>query len=146
MEVIIIVTEIKKKFYDILTDLGYTVVDNKESIEEDTPFPYVLLRINVGSRDRVKDVTMNKLRFTIDIFSEYNGEAEILDIEEKVFDATKAIYDIDHVIYVQESSFRIMDDKSTGVVMKHGILNYLVITGGIEQEVEEENEENSNTP
>lgn len=146
MEVIIIVTEIKKKFYDILTDLGYTVVDNRESIDEETPFPHVLLRINTGSRDRVKDVTMNKLRFTIDIFSEYNGEAEILDIEEKVFDATKAIYDIDHVIYVQESSFRIIDDKSTGVMMKHGILNYLVITGGIEQEVKEENEENSNTP
>lgn len=138
VEVIIIVTEIKKKFYDILTNLGYTVTDNRESINEEAPFPHVLLRISTGSRDRIKDVTMNKLRFTIDIFSEYNGEAEILEMEEKVFDATKAIYDIDHVIYVQESSFRIIDDKSTGVVMKHGILNYLVITGGIEQEVEDE--------
>lgn len=141
---IIIVTEIKKKFYDILTNLGYEVVDNKESIAEDSPFPHILLRINTGSRDKIKDVTINKLRFTIDIFSEYSGEAEILDIEEKVFDATKAIYDIDHVIYVQESSFRIIDDKSTGVMMKHGILNYLVITGGIEQEVEDE--ETSDTP
>ena len=141
---IIIVAEIKKKFYDILTDMGYSVVDNRESIDEEAPFPHILLRISTGSRDKIKDVTINKLRFTIDIFSEYNGEAEILDIEEKVFDAAKAIYDIDHVIYVQESSFRIIDDKSTGVMMKHGILNYLVITGGIEQEVEDE--ETSDTP
>lgn len=135
---IIIVTELKKKFYDILTNLNYEVADNKESISDDTPFPHILLRMNMGSRDRIKNVTINRIRFTIDIFSEYNGEAEILDIEQKIFDATKELYDIKNVVYVQESSFRILDDKSTGVVMKHGILNYMVILGGLEQEVEDE--------
>ena len=141
---IIIVTEIKKKFYDILTNLGYEVVDNKESIAENSSFPQIILRLNVGARDRIKDVTISKIRFTIDIFSEYDGESEILDIEQKVFDATKELYDVPHVVYVQESSFRILDDKSTGVIMKHGILNYMVVVGGVEQEVEDE--ETNNTP
>lgn len=139
----IIITEIKKKFYDILTNLGYDVVDNRESIEEDMPFPQVMLRLNTCTRDRIKNVVINKVRFTIDIFSLYDGEAEILDIEQKVFDAAKELYDIEKVIYIQESSFRVMDDKSTGTIMKHGILNYMVIVGGMEEEVEQENETNN---
>lgn len=134
----IIVTAIKKKFYDIITALGYTVVDNKESITEETPFPQIILRINTASRDRIKDVVINKLRFSIDIFSLYDGEAEILDIEQKIFDATRELYDIDNVVYVQESSFRVLDDKSTGVVMKHGVIHYMIVSSGLEREVEDE--------
>lgn len=90
---------------------------------------------------------MHRIKFKMDIFSEYDGEAEILNMEEKIFNEMQELYDLKHVAYIQETAFRIIDDKSTGVNRKHGIITYTIIISGMEQEIEEEgNDETNNTP
>lgn len=114
------------------------MADQRENLPEDAEFPQVLLRLGTARRDNIKGTFLNTLRFKIDIFSEYDGESELYDMEENIYNAMSELYQFEHVIRVQESSFRILDDKSTGVKMKHGILNYLVMICGTEEEVEGE--------
>lgn len=147
-EVIIIITEIKKKFYDILTtDLNYTVIDNPYDIDDnEIPFPFLMLTLNSMTRDRFKGNFIHQVKFKVDVFSNYDGEAEILDIENKIYDTIEKMYDLKYITYIQENHFRIIDDKSTGVNHKHGIINYTFLVTGAEtiEEVEEDgnNEEN----
>ena len=44
-------------------------------------------------------------------------------MESEIFDALEQFYEIDGVTYARESGFRILDDKSTGVFRKHGIIS-----------------------
>ena len=73
----------------------------------------------------------------VDQFSDYNGEAEILEIEDNITSHISEIYELPEVLG-STTNFRIIDDKSTGVVKKHGIITYNIIVGGKEQEVEDE--------
>lgn len=146
---IIIITAIKKKIYEILTSkLNYNVIDNPYDIETETErvLPYIQLSLNNVTRDRIKDAFMHRIKFKMDIFSDYDGEAEVLDMEEKIFDQMKELYDLKYITYIQESSFRILDDKSTGVNRKHGIITYTIVVSGMEQEVEENAENDSTNP
>lgn len=70
----------------------------------------------------------------IDIFSNYDGEKEILEMEKEIFDKIPQLYEIDGITYIRESDFRIMDDKSTGVVRKHGIITYTILSAGMLEE------------
>ena len=139
-------TKIKTKLYDILaTDLSYNVMDNPYENQERT-FPYVMLTLGNVVRDFYKNAFQNQIKFKIDIFSEYNGEKEVFDMEEAIFEKINKLYDIPEVTYVRESSFKIMDDKSTGTIKKHGIIQYTIITSGTYEEKEEPvNGENSST-
>ena len=143
-------TKIKTKLYDILsTDLSYNVMDNPYENQERT-FPYVMLTLGNVVRDILKNnAFQNKIRFKIDIFSDYDGEKEVLEMEQAIFEKINKLYDIPEVTYVRESSFKIIDDKSTGTVKKHGVIQYTIITSGMYEEVKEEEEpengENSNT-
>lgn len=139
-------TTIKTKLYDILaTDLSYTVMDNPYGTQERT-YPYVILTLGNVVRDAYKNAFQNQIKFKIDIFSNYNGEKEVFEMEQAIFEQINKLYEIPEVTYVRESSFKIMDDKSTEVVRKHGIITYTIITSGTYIEVEEpDNGENSDT-
>ena len=139
-------TTIKTKLYDILTtDLSYTVMDNPYGTQERT-YPYVILTLGNVVRDAYKNAFQNQIKFKIDIFSNYNGEKEVFEMEQAIFEKINKLYEIPEVTYVRESSFKIMDDKSTEVVRKHGIITYTIITSGTYAEVEEpDNGENSDT-
>ena len=43
---------------------------------------------------------------------------EVLEMEQAIFEKINKLYDIPEVTYVRESSFKIIDDKSTGTVKK----------------------------
>ena len=136
---IIIIHTIKKQFYNILSnDLNYNVMDNPYQTKERT-FPYVLLGINDVNRDSYKNSYQYIIKFKIDIFSDYEGEKEILEMEQDIFNHIEKLYDNEFVTYVRESGFRIMDDKSTGVTRKHAVLYYTVYsTGGLVDEQADE--------
>ena len=124
------IKDIKTQFYNILTnDLGYTVMDNPYE-QESQKFPYLLMRLGNTTRDVYKNCFQYTFKFTIDIFSDYNGEAEILEMEQAIFEAAQNLYENENITYVRESSFRIIDDKSTGVTRKHGILTYTIVSSG----------------
>lgn len=127
------VSQVKTQLYQILKDLNYNITDNPYG-EEAKSFPYVLLTLSNTRRDKRKDAYLFSIKFKIDIFSDYNGEKEILDMEEEIFNNIDKLYENEFVTYVRESAFRITDDKSTGVLRKHGIINYTIYSaGGIEE-------------
>lgn len=138
------IEEIKQQIFNILSeDLGYNVSDNPYGSEEDT-FPLVRIRLSSCARDKAKNMFQNRLRYQIDIFSDYNGEAEILEMEEAIFEAmTTTLYENENISYVRESGFNITDDKSTGVLRKHGILRYTIYSTGGFIEVDEPDEEDN---
>lgn len=139
---IIIVNQIKKQIYNILSeDLKYNVMDNPYNMKERT-FPYVILNLQNVTRDSYKNSYQYMIKYKIDIFSNYDGEKEILEMEQAIFNHMEKLYDNEFVTYFRESSFRIMDDKSTSVTRKHGIITYTIIsTGGI---VEDEQTDETN--
>ena len=113
-------------------------MDNPYQTKERT-FPYVLLGINDVSRDSYKNSYQYIIKFKIDIFSDYEGEKEILEMEQDIFNHIEKLYDNEFVTYVRESGFRIMDDKSTGVTRKHAVLYYIIYsTGGLVDEQADE--------
>lgn len=127
------VSQVKTQLYQILKDLNYNVTDNPYG-EETKSFPYVLLTLSNTRRDKRKNAYLFSIKLKIDIFSDYNGEKEILDMEEEIFNNIDKLYENEFVTYVRESAFHIIDDKSTGVLRKHGIINYTIYSaGGIEE-------------
>ena len=130
-----LITTIKKKIFELITRLGYTVKDTPES-ENDTP--WIKLSLATVLKQYLKDGSfIHSLSFRLDVFSDYNGEAEILEIEDNITSHISEIYELPEVLGIT-TNFRIIDDKSTGVVNKHGIITYNIIVGGKEQEVEDE--------
>lgn len=122
------VAKLKKQFYDILSSLKYEVTDNNYDMIQ--TFPFVRLTLYDVKRIMYKNAYNYTIKFKIDIFSDYDGESEILNMEENIFEHSSVLYDNDFVTYVQQSSFRITDDKSTGVVRKHGIIIYTITCNG----------------
>lgn len=136
------IDKIKVKLFDILSkDLGYNVVDNPERGEN---FPCVFLKLGNTTRDIFRNNFRFQIKFKIDIFSNYDGEKEILEMEEAIFNATQALYDVVGVTYVRQSDFRILDDKSTSVMRKHGIITLSIVSTGMVEEVEDEQNSSTN--
>lgn len=129
------IAQLKTELYQILKeDLSYNVTDNPYG-EETKSFPYVLLTLQDTYRDKRKDAYFYRIKFKIDIFSDYSGEKKIFDMEQEIFENIEKLYNNEFVTYIRESGFRIMDDKSTGVMRKHGIITYTIYsTGGIEEQ------------
>lgn len=136
------INKIKVKLFDILSkDLGYNVVDNPERGEN---FPCVFLKLGNTTRDIFRNNFRFQIKFKIDIFSNYDGEKEILEMESAIFDAIQSLYEIDGVTYVRQSDFRILDDKSTSVMRKHGIITLSIVSTGMVEEVEDEQNSSTN--
>lgn len=116
---------IKRKFYEYLTGLGYNVDDNGTYREQ---FPWLMLRTNDATVTQAIDTTMAEVRLIVDIFSTHNGEKEILDIIDNIITGLPTlIKNTDCVQHVILRSLRIIDDKETGPVRKHGIANFSFI-------------------
>lgn len=123
-------SELKTQIYNILTvDLGYNVTDNPYK-QEPKSFPCVFLTLSSTNRDLRKKVYWFKHIFKIDIFSDYDGEKEILEMEEAIYEKMQKLYDNEYVTHMRESGFHIQDDKSTGVLRKHGVIRYTIYSGG----------------
>ena len=123
-------SELKTQIYNILTvDLGYNVTDNPYK-QESQSFPCVFLTLSSTNRDLRKKVYWFKHIFKIDIFSDYDGEKEILEMEEAIYEKMQKLYDNEYVTHMRESGFHIQDDKSTGVLRKHGVIRYTIYSGG----------------
>ena len=72
------IEEIKTKLFEILSDeLGYEVADHPNGNKN---FPCVFLKMGNATRDLFHDTFRFQIKFKIDIFSNYDGEKEILEI------------------------------------------------------------------
>lgn len=115
---------LKKRLFQLLQDdLQWNVSDNMDAQrKKEREFPVVQLKLSHSTKDIVKTAFKETIRFKIDIFSSYDGEKEILEMEEALVSNLYKMYDVKGLVYIRESGFRILADKSTGVEMKHGII------------------------
>ena len=117
------INKIKDKLFEVLSsNYENQIVDNAAAVEEGD-YPRIQIRLSTVTRDKSQGTFQYTIRYQVHIFSDYDGEKEILNMESEIFDALEQFYEIDGVTYARESGFRILDDKSTGVFRKHGIIS-----------------------
>lgn len=124
---------LKKTLYNSLEQAGITMTDNW-AFDEGT-FPKGMIRLSNARKLKLLDTRVQTISFTIDIFSTYPGEKEILDLEEKI---TEIIEDIDlpQIMGVSLKMCKILDEKSKGPVSKHGIFIYEFVLSSAWEEIE----------
>ena len=125
--------KLKTQFYSLIKDLGYNITDNAEYVEN---FPWLMLRTNGYSSAKGFNLNMGSAILVLDIFSSYPGEKEIIEIVENLEQCVSTIQHTNSdVIYAYQKSLKILDDKATGPVKKHGVVVYEFLMGYGEEEV-----------
>lgn len=116
------VSTIKEQVYNLLTGLGYQGTDNGTYQDN---FPWLMVRTQGHNRLDTMDLRYDNITITIDIFSKYNGEKEILEIVEDIGNNIQSLKDEnDTIIFIEQYSCKVLDDKKQGPVRKHGVLTY----------------------
>lgn len=127
------VQKIKTDLCELVRQLGYNITDNSNYVED---FPWMMARLGGYSRIDTYDTRTDSISITIDIFSKYKGEKEILDIVENI---TNHIWELKennpNIIYIAQKNLLILDDNKTGPVKKHGVLTYgFLLSTNIQEE------------
>ena len=125
---------LKRKLYNSLVENNIEMTDNW-SFDSGT-FPKCMLRLSNSRKLKYLNTRVQTISFTLDVFSTYNGEKEILDLEEQITDIFENIDDMPEIMGVQLTMGKILDEKSKGPVCKHGIFIYqfILATGWEEEE------------
>ncbi len=119
------VEKIKTKLCGLIKQLGYNITDNGAYVEN---FPWLMARVSSHSRTDTIDTRIDAVAITIDIFSKYKGEKEILTITEDIANHIQKIRtDNPEVMFIAQRDLKILDDNKTGPVKKHGVLTYQFI-------------------
>ena len=116
------VEQLKQVFYTALSENNIDLRDTKNFAEA---FPQVFLRTSNIKRVYYQGVSAINVSFTLDLFSKYSGEKEILDLEQEISTIARNLVDTnDFIMGMGLRSCLIQDDDSTGINIKHGILIY----------------------
>ena len=116
------VEQLKQVFYTALSENNIDLRDTKNFAEV---FPQVFLRTSNIKRIYYQGVSAINVSFTLDLFSKYSGEKEILDLEQRISTIARNLVDTnDFIMGMGLRSCLIQDDDSTGINIKHGILIY----------------------
>ena len=118
---------LKSQFYSLIKGLGYNITDNAEYKEQ---FPWLMLRTNGYRTMNSFNVNISSAVLVLDIFSTYSGEKEIIEIVENIGEHLKELQDNNpDIMFAYQKSLKILDDKSTGPVRKHGVAVYEFLLG-----------------
>lgn len=116
------VERLKQVFYTALSENNIDLRDTKNFAEV---FPQVFLRTSNIKRIYYQGISAINVSFTLDLFSKYSGEKEILDLEQEISTIARNLVDTnDFIMGMGLRSCLIQDDDSTGINIKHGILIY----------------------
>lgn len=116
------VEQLKQVFCTALSENNIDLRDTKNFAEA---FPQVFLRTSNIKRIYYQGVSAINVSFTLDLFSKYSGEKEILDLEQEISTIARNLVDTnDFIMGMGLRSCLIQDDNSTGINIKHGILIY----------------------
>ena len=120
-------SNLKSQFYSLIKGLGYNITDNAEYKEQ---FPWLMLRTNGYRTMNSFNVNISSAVLVLDIFSTYSGEKEIIEIVENIGEHLKELQDNNpDIMFAYQKSLKILDDKSTGPVRKHGVVVYEFLLG-----------------
>lgn len=134
--------KLKTDFYSMLVGLGYKVSDNRQF--EEGGSPWLVLRSNGYQRVHSIGLRMSKITLVLDVFSQYNGEREIILVVDKIANHLEEfLAEHPEVLFCHQKTMKILDDKETGPVRKHGVISYEFLMG-IDMPVEEETEGEEN--
>lgn len=127
------VQKIKTDLCSLVRGLGYNITDNGAYVEN---FPWLMVRLGGYSRMDSVDARIDNITLVIDIFSTYKGEKQILDIVENITDHIWELRnDNPKIMYIAQQNLKILDDKSTGTIKKHGVLIYqFLLSSSLEEE------------
>lgn len=129
------ITQLKVQFKTILEALGYPIRDNNTY---NTTYPMITLRLSNTNYEERNGIALRKIVYVVDIFSTYNGEKEILDINDKINEKLFMLPQHNkHITAMKQQNCLILDDKETGIVRKHGVLTYEFLLTSALGEVEE---------
>lgn len=121
------VINLKKKFYTLIHNLGYNITDNGAYVEN---FPWLMLRLTDSQFLQSIDTSINRVVLTLDVFSTYAGEQEIMEISENITNHLQSFQNENpEILFAYQKMFKILDDKATGPVRKHGVINYEFLLG-----------------
>lgn len=129
--------KIKTQFVQLIKSLGYNCTDNGTYKEN---FPWLMVRTG-GYQSAVSlDIRYDVITLILDVFSQYNGEQEIIQISENIIDHLQDLREsCSEITAVGQNSMVILGDKATGPVRKHGVLTYrFILTSGLLEEEEDE--------
>lgn len=116
------VERLKQVFCTALSENNIDLRDTKNFAEA---FPQVFLRTSNIKRIYYQGISAINVSFTLDLFSKYPGEKEILDLEHQISTIARNLVDTnDFIMGMGLRSCLIQDDDSTGINIKHGILIY----------------------
>lgn len=133
------VQKMKTELCSLVRELGYNITDNGAYVEK---FPWLMVRLGNHTRIETFDTRIDGITLTIDIFSKYKGEKEILDIVEDITNHIQKIRkDNPEVMYIAQKSLKILDDNKTGIVKKHGVLSYQFLLSSNPEEDENDDTE-----
>lgn len=127
------ISEIKTRLYELISELGYPVVDTAYSIDDKINYPFIRLNLLNVNREQYHNSYLYTYSFQIDIFTDYKGEKEAIDIEKLIFEKVNSLYTNNFVTYIRQRNFKLIDDKSSSVTKKHGIIIYDFILSGSEE-------------
>lgn len=119
--------QLKSQFYSLIKEKGYNITDNAEYREK---FPWLMLRTNGYQVLNSFNMKMSNATLVLDIFSQYSGEKEIIEIVEDIQELLMELQNTHPaILFAYQKSLKILDDKATGPVRKHGVVVYEFLMG-----------------
>lgn len=120
--------KLKTDFYTMLVELGFNISDNRNFDVGNSP--WIILRTNGYQLVQSFDLSASKITLVLDIFSQYNGEKEIIQVIDKIGGNLKNfVLEHPEILYCFQRTVKILDDKATGPVRKHGLVSYEFLMG-----------------
>ena len=127
--------DLKEDFRTHLQTVLDTTIYDTGTYREDV-FPFIKIKMSGVSSRHARDVVMMNVSITLDIFSKYTGEQEILEIIDTISKSLpRFLREKDYLTYCYLQRLQILDDNETGPARKHGIATFsFLITGGFGDE------------
>nr|DAZ67744.1 MAG TPA: hypothetical protein [Caudoviricetes sp.] len=119
--------ELQEKLYALLSTLSYPVYDD---VPKNAKCPYIKLGTNRGNDNSNKTNLAYKDYQYIDVFSEYRGKKEVMQIMKQVNDLlqNKTITLENEQAFLYLNSSEILEQKDAEGKYYHGILIYRIET------------------
>lgn len=119
--------ELQEKLYALLSALSYPVYDD---VPKNAKCPYIKLGVNRGGDNSTKINLAYKDYQYIDVFSEYRGKKEVMQIMKQVNDLlqNKTITLENEQAFLYLNSSEILEQKDAEGKYYHGILIYRIET------------------
>lgn len=123
--------DMKEEVYKALSAIDFPIQDNPNGLSH-SKCPYSIIRtIGCPKREYKNYFKVNWL-LRVDVFSNYKGEAEILNYYNQVLDKLKQLrQQIKEITYITPD-ITIMDEKELGPVNKHGVISINIDTMEVE--------------